>query len=47
MFVFVVLVWVVIVYFFIVSYIEYFFVILEKIKEIDKFILNCDLNRLM
>lgn len=47
MFIFVVLVWVVIIYFFIVSYIKYFFVILEKIKEIDKFILNCDLNRLM
>lgn len=28
-------------------FIKKFFVILEKIKEIDKFILNCDLNRLM
>lgn len=42
-----VLVWVVIVYFSIASYIKHFFAISEKIKEIDKFISNCDLNRLM
>lgn len=44
-----VLVWVVIVYFSIASYmyIKNIFAISEKIKEIDKFISNCDLNRLM
>lgn len=42
-----VLVWVVIVYFSIASYIKHIFAISEKIKEIDKFISNCDLNRLM
>lgn len=41
------LVWVVIIYFSIASYIKHFFAISEKIKEIDKFISNCDLNRLM
>lgn len=45
-----VLVWLVIVYSSIASWNKYFIFFLavsEKIKEIDKFISNCDLNRLM
>lgn len=45
-----VLVWLVIVYSSIASwnnFFFFFFAVSEKIKEIDKFISNCDLNRLM
>lgn len=44
-----VLVWLVIVYSSIASWNKFFFffAVSEKIKEIDKFISNCDLNRLM